>query len=151
MIYQDLDGCLADFEKGVFDLTGKYPKDFAKQGDMWKKLAYADGFYANLDWMPDGKELWEFVKPHNPTILTGVPWGNWAKGQKTVWCGNNLGWDVPVITGWTRDKHTHCNPGDILIDDREKTMAAWEEAGGYFILHKNTKDTIAELIGLFNV
>lgn len=34
------------------------------------------------------------------------------------WCKRELGEDVPVITCMSRDKHTYCRPGNVLIDDR---------------------------------
>jgi len=152
VIFQDLDGCLADFERGVKEVTGKFPHE-QKMKDMWSALARTDEFYANLDWMSDGKNLWDFVKKFNPTILTGVPMGRWASGQKRNWCGRELGWDVPVITGWAKEKHidamnlrgTDNLNGAILIDDREKTKAAWEQSGGVFLLHTSTASTLALL------
>lgn len=36
----------------------------------------------HLDWMPDGRELWEGVEQLHPTILTGLPMGTWAEPQK---------------------------------------------------------------------
>lgn len=39
---------------------------------------------ANLDWMPDGRELWEGVESLQPTILTGLPMGKWAEPQKVT-------------------------------------------------------------------
>lgn len=32
--------------------------------------------------MPDGRELWGGVESLRPTILTGLPMGNWAEPQK---------------------------------------------------------------------
>lgn len=37
---------------------------------------------ANMEWMPDGQELWEGIVHLQPTVLTGLPWGNWAEPQK---------------------------------------------------------------------
>lgn len=144
-LFVDLDGVLCDFEKGVRNLFGgKGPKEIPLK-EMWKRLSFADNFYANLDWMPDGRELWEGVKHLNPTILTGIPHGNWAPKQKRVWCGRNLGWDVPVITCFAREKHTHGNPGDILIDDTEKNLQPWKSMGGVFILHTASSDSLEQL------
>lgn len=38
--------------------------------------------------------------------------------QQRKWCKRELGEDVPVITCMSRDKHTYCRPGNVLIDDR---------------------------------
>ena len=32
-----------------------------------------------------------FLTSLNPTILTGMPMGNWADGQKRTWCARELG------------------------------------------------------------
>jgi hypothetical protein len=47
-------------------------------------------------------------------------------------------------------KHLECrkNSGDILIDDRPKNhqlQQKWEAAGGIFIHHTSTKNTIQQL------
>lgn|SRR3546814_14527 len=67
----------------------------------------------------EAKVLWEAIKPYNPTILTGMPRGNWAAAQKNAWCRAHLGSDVPVITCMSAKKHVHCTHGSVLIDDRE--------------------------------
>ncbi len=144
-LFCDLDGVLADFNRGVKDVTGQYPNRFRQIGDMWRQLARANDFYYKLEFMPDGPELWNAIKHLNPTILTGLPYGNWAAGQKVRWVGERLGWDVPIITGMTSDKPLHAKPGDFLIDDRPKIKSAWEQKGATFITHTDTASTLAEL------
>ena len=152
-LFCDLDGVLADFDKGVKDLTGKFPNEFRQIGDMWRQLApRKDGrdpdFYYNLDFMFDGMELWNTIKHLNPIILTGLPFGKWAHGQKVRWVGENLGWDVTIITCMTSNKPLYAEPGDFLIDDRPKIKPAWEQKGATFITHTDTKSTINKLKGL---
>lgn len=144
-LFVDLDGVLCDFEKGVRNLfEGRGPKEIPLK-EMWRKLAFQDNFYGELDWMEDGRDLWEGVKHLNPIILTGIPMGNWAPKQKRLWCSRNLGWDVPVITCFAREKHTHGTPGDILIDDTAKNGVHWTGMGGNFILHTATVNSLTEL------
>ena len=103
-------------------------------------------FYAELEWMSDGKELWEFIKHYTPTILTGTPRSvKAARNDKLVWCAVELGEHVPVIAGPTRDKPLYAVPGAILVDDRVRTKAGWEDAGGIFILHTSARQSIEEL------
>lgn len=153
-LFQDLDGCLADFDAGCISVTGHHPRHWdSMQGKMWGQLARAwhdegkGGFYTNLPWMSDGRLLWEFVKPYKPTILSGVPMGKWAAPQKLHWCTRELGHDVPVITCMAREKHTYClDENCILIDDRAyKARKPWERAGGIFIHHVSAEQTIAQL------
>ena len=151
-LFVDLDGVMADFNKGVLKVTGKQPGE-ESLGKMWKALARHGDFYYSLDFMPDAKALWGFVSPNDPIILSGLPMGNWAPGQKKRWVGEKLGWGVPVVLGWARDKPQDAmkflsSPdldGAILIDDRKKAQGPWETAGGTFILHTSAGDTINQL------
>jgi hypothetical protein len=43
----------------------------------------------------------------------------------------------------TKQKYAALN--GILIDDYEKNIAQWREAGGIGILHKNARETIKQL------
>lgn len=149
-IWVDLDGVLVAFDEGVKKLTGRYPSELKKK-DMWNAIYSAkdkDGkpnFFRDLDWMPDGKELWNAVKPYNPTILTGLPTGGNGKQQKIEWCEKHLGPNVPVVVVPSKDKHLYAKPGYILIDDRNDNIEAWKKAGGIGILHRSTKQTLKEL------
>lgn len=214
-LFVDLDGVLADFEKGVLAVTGQSSKSLDLK-TMWAKLAdttikhgsphhtmldmmsrneeltkdlrqhtkalrqlarlklidnnfsditnqgqtvladldkgqnYVTGpnFYSNLDMMPDGNQLWGYVKKYNPTILTGIPRGNWAPPQKKAWVAKYLGSNVPVITGMARDKYTYAAKNHILIDDTQKNIDEWIRAQGIGILHINADNTIQQLKGL---
>ncbi len=149
-LFLDSDGVLADFDKGVLKVTGKRPHEQA-MGTMWRALAHHEDFFGSLDPMDDiygGLALFEAVRHLNPTILTGIPFGGWAPKQKRGWAGKTFGWDVPIITCWSKEKHLHCKPGDILVDDRSKAQGPWESVGGHFVLHTTTKDTLAQLKAL---
>jgi len=47
------------------------------------------------------------------------------------------------------DKHLHMHPGDVLVDDREKHRAAYEEAGVLFIRHTSAGDSLTQLAKIF--
>jgi hypothetical protein len=150
-LFVDLDGVLADFDAGVQAVTGKLPSQLSPRA-MWPRLARTPGFYAELDWMSDGRELWERVAPLDPIVLTGLPLGKWAEPQKREWCRRELGPDVEVITCMSRNKpkvareRTDATP--VLIDDRDRIREAWEEMGGIFIHHTSASQSIAELESL---
>jgi hypothetical protein len=149
-LFLDCDGVLADFDHGVHRLTGSLPHQL-ELSKMWSACARHDNFFGTLELMDDqfgGMALWNAVKHVNPTILTGIPFGGWAPKQKREWAGRQFGFDVPVITCWSKEKHTFGKPGDILVDDRKKAQGPWESMGGVFVLHKNTKDTLAQLTAL---
>ena len=77
--------------------------------------------------MPDARLLFDAVKHLKPTILTGLPLGNWAAPQKVDWAAEHFP-GVPIITCMARDKHMHMEPGDVLVDDRENHRAAYESS-----------------------
>lgn len=149
-IFLDLDGVLADFDKKVQEITGKLPVNL-DQRFMWPRIAKHPNFYGSLDWMPDGEELWIAVKHLNPIILTGLPRGNWAEPQKRAWCAQHLGSDIPVITCMSKEKALKAQPfilpgtQALLIDDREKLRDSWEDAGGFFLHHTTTLNTLHKL------
>jgi hypothetical protein len=143
-IFIDLDGVLCDFEKKVQEIFGKDPKEIPLK-NMWRRLAQEKNFYGELDWMPGGKEIWNYVRKYNPEVLTGVPMGNWAPDQKKYWCAKNLGHDVVVHTVFARDKKNFAEPNHILIDDTESNTHKWTEAGGIAIHYKNFAQAIGEL------
>ncbi|MGH6729783.1 MAG: 5' nucleotidase, NT5C type, partial [Sphingomicrobium sp.] len=119
-LFLDCDGVLADFDAGAKALLGMTPRQYEARhgrGAFWKKLANAPGFYANLPEMPDASHLFDAVAHLQPTILTGLPLGNWAAAQKVEWAARHFP-GVPIITCMARDKHKHMHCGDVLVDDR---------------------------------
>ena len=150
-LFLDADGVLADFDLGAKRLLGMRPKAYIDRhgrGAFWKRLAGAKGFYANLPEMADARQLFDAVKHLQPTILTGLPVGNWAAPQKVDWAAEHFP-GVPIITCMARDKHKHMHPGDVLVDDREKHRAEYEAAGVVFVHHKNAADSIRQLAKIF--
>lgn len=98
-VYCDLDGVLVDFCHGIRTL---FPKHKASQSvdalhrpTMWQKVAAQPAFFAHLPWMPEGRRLWQAIRPLQPDILTGVPYKvSRSSVQKYDWCRRELG--VPV-------------------------------------------------------
>jgi hypothetical protein len=150
-LFLDCDGVLADFDAGAKALLGAPAAVFqARRGnrEFWKRLARVRNFYGDLSEMPDARRLFDAVKHLQPTILTGLPLGNWAAPQKVEWAAEHFP-GVPIITTMARQKHLHMNPGDVLVDDRENHRGLWEKAGGVFIHHKNAEDTLRQLAVIY--
>ncbi len=162
-LFLDLDGVLADFEKGVLKFTGKRPREYNPPKTMWKPVSEIDDFYNKLDWMPDGKFLWKSLKPFDPVILTGIPMGDipWAE-QKRKWVNSHLGKDTPLLIKRPRETKLEASikafsteysfEGKesewILIDDDLKHMPPWETGGGIFIHHTDSKKTLETLMDI---
>lgn len=146
-LYLDLDGVLADFDHGVLALTGRPPEALPLK-TMWAALARAPAFFETLEFMRDAQELWRFCAPYHPTILTGLPLGQWAPEQKRRWVARMLGAHVPVITCMSREKPRWSGPGHVLVDDRASAAEGWERKGGVFVHHRSAAESIAALRAL---
>jgi hypothetical protein len=150
-LYLDCDGVLADFDRGARQILGMPPRAYQAKhgiGRMWKQLAAAPDFYANLPLMPGATDLFEAVRHLQPVILTGLPLGNWAAPQKVRWAAEHFP-GTRIITCMARDKRDHAAAGDVLVDDMLKHAHLWEEAGGVFVHHRTVPETLAALEPLF--
>ena len=150
-LFLDADGVLADFDAGAKRLLGMSPRSFEAKhgrGRFWGRLAKAPDFYARLPKMRDADVLFDAVKHLKPTILTGLPLGEWAAPQKVKWAAEHFP-GVPIVTCMARDKHKHMSPGDVLVDDREKHRAAYEAHGVQFVHHRNAQDSLRQLANIF--
>jgi 5' nucleotidase, deoxy (Pyrimidine), cytosolic type C protein (NT5C) len=151
-LFLDCDGVLADFEAGAREvLGGLTPAEFEERyskREFWRRLASAPEFYNMLPLMPDARILFEAVAHLRPTILTGLPIGNWAAPQKVAWAERHFP-DTPIITCMARDKYRYMTAGDVLVDDREDHRTKWEDAGGIFVTHKNAERSLAALRTIF--
>ena len=147
-LYCDLDGVLVNFEKGYVNLTGQKPPPYGIKYDakaFWDPIAKAGApFWVNLEWMPDGKALWNYIKPYSPSILS-APSRDKSSGEgKTLWMNQNLP-GVHLILKPASKKQELASPNSILIDDREDNIQRWKDAGGIGIRHTSTADTIKQL------
>lgn len=151
-IYCDMDGVLVWFDKmfksrsNLLDRKDQSPE---VQEKVWKFLGAQDKtFWSEMEWMPDGSELWDFVKDLDTKICSTPVRNDASKVGKLEWCEKNLGKDVPVIL--TEDKEEYAGPTHILIDDRESNIDKWVANKGIGILHKNTKESIRQLKEIFD-
>jgi hypothetical protein len=167
VIFCDMDGVLVDFDKGYKDLTGLSTKQADAQGknEFWKlfrdSLIEKDiperSYWANLDWMPDGKQLWDYIKGYNPYVLTApsvnfdIPFeeryklkNNESMQGKTEWVQRLPNMRKLYFRSAGR-KADFSGPNKILIDDRKDTIDAWNANGGIGILHTSTANTIKQL------
>ena len=144
-LFVDLDGTLADFDAHYEALFGLRPCKIADNVD-WKAVRGVKDFYLGMPPLQDMRQLWDYVSPLKPIILTGVPkLVQEAPGNKVAWVRKHLGPDVEVRCCLSKEKALHCKPGDILIDDWEKHKHLWLAAGGVWITHVSAEQTIDDL------
>jgi hypothetical protein len=115
----------------------------------WAAVRGVPDFYLNIPPMPDLRELWDYVAPHKPIVLTSIPSSvEEARANKHDWVRKHLGDKQPVICCRSSEKCLHARPGDILIDDWEKHRQLWINKGGRWVTHTSASDTISQLRGL---
>jgi hypothetical protein len=167
VIFCDMDGVLVDFDEGYKELTGVTTQHADSQGknEFWglfrdslrNKDISERSYWANLDWMSDGKQLWDYIKDYNPYVLTApsvnfdIPFeerykmeNNQSMQGKTEWVQRLPNMRKIYFRSAAR-KADFAGPGKILIDDRKDTIDSWNANGGIGILHTSTANTIKQL------
>jgi len=144
-IYCDMDGVLVDFDKGYRDLTGKEASFDTPKEEFWEPISKAGAaFWIKLKWMPDGKQLWDYIKPYNPDLLSAPSREESSKIGKFTWVKRNLPGTKLILRSAER-KQEFATPNSILIDDRADNIQRWKDAGGIGIVHTSASDTIQQL------
>jgi len=146
-IYCDMDGVLVDFEGGYEQLTGKNIRGNHVKGDkdFWVPISKAgESFWTGLNWMSDGVQLWEYIKRHNPKLLSAPSREESSRTGKQKWVEQNIP-GTPLLLKSAELKQLYASPKSILIDDRADNIQRWNEAGGIGILHTSAADTIQQL------
>lgn len=153
-IYCDLDGVLVDFRKKAMEVTGIYtPPEVMTSKEkkyFWRSILNYERnggeFWGEMDFMPDGRDLWDYIKKYNPTILTASGSAGDAPREKREWVQKHLGSSVKcIVVGASKDKATYAASNHILIDDSVKAIAPWTAVGGIPIFHKSAFESIKQL------
>ena len=149
-IYSDMDGVLVDFNERFKRFSGGIPpKDYEdKYGreKFWDLIDKETGvrFWVGMPWMSDGKQLWDYIKTYNPTLLSSPSRSNSSRMGKRIWRKRNLP-STKLVLAQASKKQNYANPDSILIDDRASNIDQWVKAGGIGILHTDTASTINKL------
>lgn len=158
IIYCDLDGVLADFDRAYEEQFGLARKvvDHKSDQEFWEKItvfrvltAGKVGWFDNLQPMTDYRKLWDYLQslgiPVALLTATGMDRERAVK-EKRTWILKYLGDGVvPLFVSSGKEKHRYATKTAILIDDTPKCIVPWRDAGGAGILHRNADDTIKEL------
>ena len=158
-IYFDMDGVLADFEKGIREICGIEPipqgsdRDPEKEDRMWKLVKEAGHFYDMLDLMPGAEEMFNTIYEKYKDkceVLSGIPKPkrevDSAADDKTSWMRRMLSKDIKMNLVYRKDKAGFCKgKGYVLIDDLDKNINEWNEMGGTGILYTSAEETLTIL------
>jgi hypothetical protein len=148
-IYCDMDGVLCDFDKRFKEFSnGISPKEFEAQHgkkEFWKLINNQGvGFWVGIHWMPDGRQLWSYIKKHNPSLLSAPSMEESSRLGKRLWVRNNIP-GTKLILRSAEQKQESANPNAILIDDRPSNIEQWRAKSGIGILHTSANETIKQL------
>jgi hypothetical protein len=150
-VFCDMDGVLTDFEKRFMSLNPEKlsPAQYQTKYGIEKFWSFIDEengvkFWVGIQWMKDGKELWEYIKKYNPTLLSAPSRNNESRLGKRLWVKNNLP-GVKLVLASADKKQNYSGRNKVLIDDRKDNIDQWRSQGGIGILHTNTQDTIKQL------
>ena len=148
-IYCDMDQVLCNFMKGADEAVGS-SFIHADKDERWNKINQTKGFWANLEWMPGGKRLWQFISRYDPYILSAYSGRDPnSKNGKLKWLAKNTKvkkGNINLVVRSHKQKYamTDGKP-NILIDDYAKNITEWENKGGIGVHHTDTAKSIAEL------
>ena len=154
-IFFDLDGVMADFDRGVHELCGmdafshEDDPSYNFDDEMWVRIRDVGHFYDKLELMPGAKQLFDdlYVRYGDRCeILSGIPKpkrGITTAGEDKInWVRRMLSEDVTVNIVYKEDKPDYCTGKDcILIDDLPANIIAWEKMGGTGIINTGAEDT----------
>jgi len=144
ILYLDMDDVVADWRTAAEDLLQlKFPNgdQWARIPDeKWAELKRNSRFYRDLPLKEGARDLVQYCrdavyegKIEDVRFLSAIPHNNdmpWSIQDK-VWWAHHYFPGIPVFLGpYSHDKQDHCQPGDILIDDRTDNCVQWEARGG---------------------
>ena len=151
-IYCDMDQVLCNFMKGADEAVGS-SFIHADKNERWNKINQTRGFWANLEWMPGGKRLWQFISRYDPYILSAYSGRDpTSKNGKLKWLAKNTNvkkGNINLVKRADKQKYamTDGKP-NILIDDYSKNIVEWEKKGGIGVHHTDTSASLAKLKSL---
>jgi hypothetical protein len=135
----------------------KFSQTYGEKATRNKFLDQDIEFWANLEWMYGGKELWEASSRLFGRVYilssAGTTDPNRAKSViegKKLWLKKNIPSlsdnRIFIVLG-KHMKQQYASRDSILVDDMPVTIKQWDEKGGYGILHnsKHYEKTIEEL------
>lgn len=138
--YIDMDDVVADwmtYARSIVKRDWNYGQRIPDSD--WQKVKSRERFYRDLPVKPGAHDLITWMQnrclSHDDEMffLTALPhdYSMPYAAQDKVWWAHEHFPNIPVFFGpFSHDKWRHCQPGDVLIDDRESNCSEWISAGG---------------------
>ena len=122
----------------------------ADKETRWNAINQTKGFWANLEWMPGAKRLWDFISKYDTEILSAYSGRDpSSRTGKLKWLSKNTKikrGKINLVMRSDKQKYATTNgKPNVLIDDYIKNINEWEAKGGIGIHHTNVSKSIAEL------
>lgn len=155
-VYCDLDGVMVNLDKKIQEIFGTAYKNIPSNV-LWNTLGDIPDLFLNLEPMTNYLTLFTVLKTLENNgiihleILTSLPYSTkklvTSKQDKIAWVRKYLDKNIKIntVVGGAKKAKFVKYPTDILIDDLERNITAWENAGGIGILHKSIAHTIAAI------
>lgn len=157
-IFFDMDGVLADFDRGIVELCHMRPLEQGhttpeEDAALWDGVRQVPHFYGRLEPIEGSIAMVQRVYAEigdRCQILTGIPKPSkniaHSAEDKTAWIQRLVSDSMQVHTVLRKEKRQYCTgPQDILVDDYDKNIREWEAAGGTGILFRSAEQVLAEI------
>lgn len=148
----DCDGVFADFDEYI-DTYHPHIRGLS-DAEFWEYLSEVPNLFSKLKLMDRSRELvYALVdNGHDVEFLTAIPHPTkylcTAGNDKRAWIRKYVSMLIPVSTvsgGKNKAQWLHVYPGAVLIDDYQRNITMWNEAGGIGILHTSVDSTLDKL------
>ena len=144
-----MDMVLVNLIKGADAAVGGSFVDTPKD-ERWNKVNQVKGFWANLEWMPSAKRLYQFIARYDAHILSAYTNRDpTSRAGKMKWLAKNTDFkrsNINLVLRSQKQKFaTTDGKPNVLIDDYKKNIREGEAKGGKGILHTNVIKTISHL------
>lgn len=147
-IYLDMDGVIADFDKGYSSLYGVYCRNDPVR-DHWSEFVSGGGF-VSLPLMEDALDLVKVITSLRVKIEILSCIGNRGDQdsvarQKREWLIAKGFYFPTNFTFTKKEKSDYASPTSLLIDDSKACIDPFLERQGHAILHTNSSNTIKQI------
>lgn len=146
IIFFDLDGVIADFARGYKEFFGR--NAYADDSFTINQVCLQDPhFFRKLKVVPEGMELLNQLRNKYKIVFLTTPMENmqYCKWDKISWLEENVGKEFDVIFAVDKSPYV-IDEKSILIDDMDRNLKPWKDAGGTAILFPQKIDKILAII-----